>query len=361
MMPDIKDRVEKIFSLIKGDVDYIFSIKRSSPNPTFSYITGLTYGLFEGSLALIKRDGSINLITSGLDKIEDNYIEVFVIKNQRDFKEVTRNLTKDCSSIGFDGRYTTFSDYKMMKRLVGKKRFHDVSKELLLSRLKKDDYEINMIRKACRISDKIFEELIEDLKEGIKEKELALKIEILAKSLGGDDLSFKSIVAFGKNSAIPHHVSGNKKLKRNEIVLLDFGVKYRGYVSDMTRSFVYGKADNTVREMFEVVSTAQNIGRDMIKEGVKFEDVHKEIYNFIEKSKFKGKFIHSSGHTIGLEVHDGFSLVNGVKERFSNGVTFTIEPGIYLKSVGGIRIEDDFVFLNGRVRKLTHSPTFLEI
>ena len=358
----IGDRVKKIFSLLGEDIDCIISIKRSSPNPTFSYITGLVKGFFEGSIAICKReDKRVKLITSGLDKVEKDYIDVFIAKDQKKIKDELKKLVKDCSVIGFDAKYTSFYDYKLIKKWAGEKKLRDISKGMLLSRLTKDDHEIKMIKRACKISEKVFEELLNKLKGGICEKGIASQIDLLVKEYGGDETAFKSIVAFGKNSAVPHHIPGNKKLRRNEIVLLDFGARYEGYVSDITRSFVYGRANDRVRRMFEIVLEAQEAGRRVIREGTRFETVHKRIFEFIEKTAFRGKFIHSSGHTIGLEVHDGFSLVNGVKERFSNGVTFTIEPGIYLKSVGGIRIEDDFVFLNGRVRKLTHAPTFLEI
>ena len=357
----IGDRVRKIFSLLGEDIDCILSIKRSNPNPTFSYITGLTRGFFEGSIAICRReDKSVKLITSGLDKVEKDYIEVFIANNQKKIKDEVKNLIRDCSVIGFDAKYTSFYDYKLIKRWTGGRKLRDISKGILLSRLTKDDHELKMIKRACKVSEKVFEELLNILREGISEREVASQIDFLVKEYGGDETAFKSIVAFGKNSAIPHHIPGNKKLKRNEIVLLDFGARYEGYVSDITRSFVYGRADDKIRGMFETVLEAQDIGKRAIRGGTRFETVHRRVFEFIEKTTFKGKFIHSTGHTIGLEVHDGFSLAEGTKEKFFDGVVFTIEPGIYLKSIGGIRIEDDFVFQNGRVKRLTHAPIFLE-
>lgn len=360
-MPNIRDRVRKIFSLIDHEVDCICLIKGGEANPSFSYITGLTKGLFEGSFVLVRRDGDIHIITSGLDKIEDDEFCVFIAKEKKDIENKIRELTKDVSVIGFDGRYTNFSDYRMIKKWCGKRKLKDVGKQILLARLQKDDFEVGLIKKACRLSDEVFDELIKEIKEGITERRLALKIEMLAIEIGGDGTSFKSIVAFGRNSAIPHHVPGNKRLRKKDIVLLDFGVRYKGYVSDITRSFVYGRADKRMRCIYDTVCMAQEIGRKNIREGTRFEDVHKRIHGYIEEVGFKGKFIHSSGHTIGLDVHDGFRLYHGCKERFLEGVTFTIEPGIYLKNIGGIRIEDDFVFSNGKAKRLTLASRFLEL
>ena len=361
-MLDIVERNKKIFSNLREEVDCIISIKRDCPNPTFSYITGLVRGFFEGSIAVCRRDdGRVKLITSGLDKVKEEHLDVFIARKKEDVERKVRDLIRDCSILGFDARYTSFRDYRLIRKWAKGKKLKDVSRGILLSRLKKDDHEIRLIRRACKISERVFEEILDGLKEGVSEREVSLKIDKLVREFGGDGTAFESVVAFGKNSAIPHHIPGMKKLRRNEIVLLDFGARYEGYVSDITRSFVYGKANEKIKRMFEIVRKAQDIGRRAVREGTRFETVHRKVSEFIERTPFRGRFIHSTGHTIGLEVHDGFSLAKGAKEKFSDGVVFTIEPGIYLKSIGGIRIEDDFVFLNGRVRKLTRIPVFLEM
>lgn len=358
-MLDIKKRVENLFSLSK-DIECIVVIKRSTPNPSFSYITGLTEGLFEGSLVIADRE-NITLLTSGLDYVKNKDIDVIEVKSEKEFRDTAKDLLSKFNRIGFDGMHTTVHDLKIIKKISERKKMIDVGKNILRCRLKKDDYEIGILKKACKITDEIFEEIIGSVKDGIREKDISLTIEMLAKEKGANGTAFDSIVAFGKNSAIPHHVPSNKRLKRGEIVLLDFGVRYKGYVTDITRSFVYGKTNDRYKRMFEVVMQAQDIGRKSIDYETSFEEVHHKVYSFIEKTPFKGKFIHSTGHTIGLEVHDGFRLNYGSKEKFDDGIVFTIEPGIYLKSLGGMRIEDDFVFINGKVKKLTHSRIFFEI
>lgn len=357
-MLKIEDRLRKIFSTV--GVDCIVVMNRSPPVPSFFYITGLSGGLFEGCFAVAFRDRCV-LLSAGLDRVKSDDIEVESFGNNDDLRKKLQELTKKCKKVGFDGIATSYSDYRKLRRWLRGKKLVDVGKHIMKCRFSKDDHEIEMIRKACRVVDRVFDEVVNDLKDGIREKEMAMTIETLIKEHGADDKAFDSIVAFGKNSAIPHHVPGNRRLRRGDIVLLDFGARYRGYISDITRSFVYGKADERVKEMFEVVLKAQQIARDTIKEGVKLEEPHNRVVRYINGTRFRGKFIHSLGHTIGLEVHDGYRLGKGCKEFFSNGVAFTIEPGIYLKSIGGIRIEDDFVFLNGKVKRLTHAPRFSEI
>ena len=353
----IRDRLEKIFSRV--DVDCIVVMNKSPPVPSFFYITGLCGGLFEGCFAVAFRDRCV-LLSAGLDYVKSDEIEVVDFKNSNDLKKKLQELTRLCKKVGFDGMATSYHDYQKLRKLLRGKKLVDIGTEMVKCRFNKDDYEIEMIRRACKVADRVFDKIIDDLKEGIKEKEMAIMIETLIKEYGGDDKAFDSIVAFGKNSAIPHHVPGNRRLRRGDIILLDFGARYRGYVSDITRSFVYGRADDRIREVFDVVLRAQQIGKDTIKEGVKLEEPHDRVARYINGTRFRGKFIHSLGHTIGLEVHDGYRLGKGCKEIFSNGVTFTIEPGVYLKSVGGIRIEDDFVFMNGRVKRLSRAPVFLE-
>jgi len=357
-MLKIEDRLRKIFSTV--GVDCIVVMNRSPPVPSFFYITGLSGGLFEGCFAVAFRDRCV-LLSAGLDRVKSDDIEVEIFGNNDDLRKKLQELTKECKKVGFDGMATSYSDYRKLRRWLRGKKLVDVGRHIMKCRFNKDDHEIEMIRKACRVVDRVFDEVVDDLKDGIREREMAITIETLIKEHGADDKAFDSIVAFGKNSAIPHHVPGNRRLRRGDIVLLDFGARYRGYISDITRSFVYGKADEKVKEMFEVVLKAQQIARDTIKEGVKLEEPHNRVVRYINGTRFRGKFIHSLGHTIGLEVHDGYRLGKGCKEIFSNGVAFTIEPGIYLKSIGGIRIEDDFVFLNGKAKRLTHAPRFSEI
>lgn len=127
------------------------------------------------------------------------------------------------------------------------------------------------------------------------------------------------------------------------------------YLSDITRTFVYGKASQLQREMYETVKKAQEIGFDALKEGSTFEEVHLTVKSYIDKTKFKGRFIHGTGHTLGLAVHDGGRLNEGYKEILEENMVLTVEPGVYLPRVGGVRIEDDVLIKKGKIEILTNA------
>jgi Xaa-Pro dipeptidase len=349
-------RVKGIFSLIK-DVE-VMVIKGSSPS--FFYITGLQ-GEYEGAVALAWRDGRVDVLLSQLEETPDSEISFHRIRDRKEMKEKLIRLTNKAKRIGFDGRYTSYADYKDIRRTLKEKRFYDVGKELLRARLIKDRYEIESIEKACKIVSRIATELPELLKDGITEREVANEIANRMRRYGARKEAFSAVVAFGKNSAIPHHLHGERKLKRGDIVLSDFGAVVNGYISDISRTFVYGRASKSQSRMYEVVLGAQRIGIESLKEGITFASLHRRVQRYIDKTEFKGRFLHSTGHSIGIEVHDGFEISAKCRERFSSGMAFTIEPGIYLPGIGGVRIEDDVVIEEGRIRVLTSAPKDFEV
>ncbi|HEC80846.1 MAG TPA: M24 family metallopeptidase [Thermoplasmatales archaeon] len=284
-----------------------------------------------------------------------------MVTSGKDFKEKIKEFIPKGVKIGVDGRYLSYQDYKMIKRILPNHSLKDVGDKILLARLIKDKKEVENIKKACRIASEVAVEIPGMLREGVKEKEVADEIVHRMKKQGADGEAFETIVAFGENSATPHYTHGERKLKKEDIVLVDFGAVVNGYVSDISRTFVYGKPSDKQRRMYEIVLKAQQKAVESIKRNVTFEYIHKIVQEYINRTEFKGRFIHSTGHTIGLEVHDGFSIAAGVKKRFSEGVTFTVEPGVYIKGVGGVRIEDDFVVEKEKVKALSSAPKLFEI
>jgi Xaa-Pro dipeptidase len=180
---------------------------------------------------------------------------------------------------------------------------------------------------------------------------MAAEINYLIQKEGASP-AFDTIVAFGKNSSQPHYLTGNEKLEEGDIALMDFGACYKRYRSDVTRTFIYGE-DEEKKEMYDTVAKAQKIGIEMMKEGMMTVDIYKTAKEFIDKTKFKGKFIHALGHSIGLEVHDGGSIALSSEIELKEGMIFTVEPGIYVPRAGGVRIEDDVLVKKGRAEILT--------
>jgi len=300
------------------------------------------------------------------------------------FEKALKNLIKKnkIKKIGFEGNDISFLEHKKLL-----KYFNNIY-HLSISNLRsiKTLDEISKIEKACQLGDKTFDYILKQIKLGVSEKELANEIELFIKKAGGD-ISFSPIVAFGKNSAIPHHQITNNKLTNNEIVLLDFGVKLANYCSDMTRTIFFGKAPAEFKKMHKTVLKAQSLAinylsrchaefisasqnKEILKRvqddtGVKASDVDKIARDYIISQGYK-TIPHSLGHGIGLEVHEQPRLSPTSKDVLKRGMVFSIEPGIYTPNFGGVRIEDLVVLeKSGLPRRkagphlLTHSPRHL--
>lgn len=262
--------------------------------------------------------------------------------------------------IGFEGHNINHLEHKKLTQTVGKMS-HVVLHSL---RIIKNPDEISKIEKACKLGDKTFNYILKEIKLGISEKELAIKIEIFIKE-NLADISFPPIVAFGKNSALPHHVPTTYKLQPNSIVLLDFGVKLNNYCSDMTRTIFFCKAPAEFKKTYNTVLESQKLAIDSISrchaEFISTSQIDKVARDYII-SKGYPTIPHSLGHGIGLEVHEAPSLSPKSKDILKEGMVFSIEPGIYIPNFGGVRIEDLVVLEKSGPRLLTHSPkTLIEL
>lgn len=220
--------------------------------------------------------------------------------------------------------------------------------------------EIRLIYKACQIGDKVFEEVIKKIKAGLSEREISQEIKLLALKFGADDLSFNSIVAFNENSAVPHHQISDQKLKskNGQIILMDFGMKVDGYCSDMTRTVFLGKPTGQQKKIYQAVLKSQRLAVDHVKKFLS----NKKTAKAFEVDKISRAYIevvgyesipHSVGHGIGLEVHEYPHIGPGVESDLTEGMVFSIEPGIYKPKVGGVRIEDLYVIEGNKLRQLT--------
>ena len=214
-------------------------------------------------------------------------------------------------------------------------------------RIIKTDEEIAKLQKAINISLDALESVKSYLKEGITEKEIDHKLNYLMKRLGADKEGFDNIVAFGKNTAMPHHHPTENKLVNGDIVTIDFGAQYQGYTADITRTFIFKTKDTEpnvdpkLTEILTVVEEAAQKGRDAIKPGIKASEIDKICRDYIKEKGYGNFFVHSTGHGIGIDVHE-FPRVSHLDETILEpGMVITVEPGIYIESVGGARIEDD--------------------
>ncbi len=253
-------------------------------------------------------------------------------------------------NIYIDYRTTTVKEYEEYKE-KGVSVF-DCSKSLELFRAEKTAEEIESIERACEITQKAYHTAIKTVKKGMTEIELRDTLDALSLSFGAEEIAFETIVAFGKNSAVPHHQTGNTVLEDNMPILVDMGCKINGYCSDLTRTAFFGTPDQEFLSVYDAVYNANILAEDKILSGMSLLSADKIARDYLTKKGYGEFFTHSLGHGVGLEIHEYPTLSpKGVGELKDNTV-FTVEPGVYLDYKFGVRVEDTVVLSNGRVKRM---------
>jgi Xaa-Pro aminopeptidase len=257
------------------------------------------------------------------------------------FGEVFRTACEDLAirRLGFEAAVMSYEQHQQLDRTDGVELV-PVGREVEALRLAKDPEEIRLVERAQSITDEAFDRILAKLVEGVTERELALELEFTMRQLGADALAFDSIVAFGENAAEPHHHPGERPLRQGDVVKLDFGAMAAGYHSDMTRTVAFGEPAAELREMHDLVARAQRAGIDAVRAGVAGGDVDAASRAVIEEAGRGDQFGHSLGHGVGLEIHEGPWLRSGSTETLPTGAVVTVEPGVYVGGLGGVRIED---------------------
>ncbi|MCI0381671.1 MAG: aminopeptidase P family protein [Chlamydiae bacterium] len=250
--------------------------------------------------------------------------------------------------IVFNGTRMNHERYLSMGKMVkpiGTKLF---SQPRILQSLRsiKDDFEIKSLQKSAGVLQKAYRYTTKFFRSGITERELAWKFEVFARQNGAEKLSFEPIIAFGKNSAYPHHRSSSSKLKKGDLILIDLGVVVDHYCSDMTRIHFYGSKDPVLWKMYQTVRSAQKAALKLCRPGTSLEELDLAARREMAKEGMEELFSHSLGHGVGIEIHE-FPRISkdGVDKEviLERGMVITIEPGLYLPGKGGVRYEDTIV------------------
>jgi len=362
----MRRRIKKIFENVEKDLDAILLKNSSEPyvDANFFYVTGLSSGLFEESIAISYPDFSLEVLTTQLEEESarrGREMTVTVFKDKSDQFSILREKLKLAKRVGINMHGLVSSDLEVLKSNFPGIEFKDVSEALGKARLVKDADEIELLTKAARIALEASKSTVQLVRRGTRETEIAAELNYIMQKKGAASPAFETIVAFGKNSAEAHYSPSVKRIRKGEFLLTDFGAKYMRYCSDITRTYVYGRASRLQSEMYETVIRAREAGLEAIREGVNGKDVHKAAQDIIDGTKFKGKFTHGLGHSIGLEVHDGARIAATADIILREGMVFTIEPGIYISGFGGVRIEDDIIVTKGGYRFLSPTSTSREI
>ena len=306
-------------------------------NPTSIYYL---FGFKSSNAALLVEPDAVRLFT------DFRYAEAARAVPGVEFQETKRALLWDLASrltgrIGFEADYVSYAGYETL----GSGAIEPVPRRGLVERLRavKDEQELAALRRACEITDRMFERLVEEPFIGRKEQDLAWTIEQLFHDEGADHVAFESIVASGPNAARPHARATSREIRPAETVVIDTGCTVDGYSSDSTRTFVTGPVDGVVKDAYAVVLAAQQAGLDAIRSGIAGVDADAAARRVVDETSFAGTFGHGLGHGLGLEVHEAPRMSTESTDTLSTGNVVTVEPGIYLEDRAGIRIEDNVV------------------
>jgi Xaa-Pro aminopeptidase/Xaa-Pro dipeptidase len=254
--------------------------------------------------------------------------------------------------IGFEANSITVEMYNQLTNRIQHEVFVDLTDELKLIRAYKDETEIALLKKAAEISSAAILSLINQIKPGCTEKEVALQLEYNARKSGADGLAFEAIVAAGVNSALPHAQPTDRKIKKGDFVVIDFGVKYRGYCSDETCTIAFGKLTDRQKNAYQIVKDAHDRALAMIKANVSTADIDHCARSVFGK-KYGRYFVHGTGHGVGLEVHEAPRLAINSADILKPQMVVTVEPGLYIPGFWGIRIEDTVLVKENSCEKFT--------
>lgn len=312
------------------------------------YLSGFT-----GSSAYLVIDKDNNYIFTDFRYIQqaNEQCEDFSVI---DIKEIDKcdSICESYKSCGFEDVNISLSLFNKFRKKF--KSLYPIGQMIYDIRKIKTENEISLIKKAQEITDKAYSHILKFAKCGMTEMEIALELEFFMRKNGASAVSFDIICASGERGALPHACPTDKKLTEGELVVLDFGCVYDGYMSDMTRTFAVGDVSDEIKDVYDTVLKAQTEALKVIAPGKMCSDIHRVAEDVINE-KYPGTFGHGLGHSVGIEIHEGPSFSPKCDEIICPGNVITVEPGIYIPHKVGVRIEDMVVITEDGYENITKS------
>lgn len=322
------------------------------------YFTGYLSDPHERLLALlIKENGEQVLFCPQLevDEVKTSPFEGEVV-GYLDTENALDKYTFTVNKLLVEAEHLTVKRQRELVEAFNVQTFGDIDQTIKDLRNVKSEDEIATIKKACELADKCIEIGVEFLKEGVTERQVVNHIENTIKDYGVNEMSFDTMVLFGDHAASPHGTPGDRQLQKDEYVLFDLGVIYNNYCSDMTRTVKFGEPDEKAQTIYNVVLKAEQAAITAIKPGVTIKDVDDIARNIISDAGYGAYFPHRLGHGLGLEEHEYQDVSSSNTNQFVAGMVITVEPGIYVPGVAGVRIEDDILVTEDGNESLTGYP-----
>lgn len=336
-----------------SDVDCLLTISPSN----WYYLTGFTG---EAGALVVSRKGT-TLISDGRFMVQghEETSGVRILQQKESLFESVGQFLKDSQSrrVGFDPSKMTVAQLGTLRKAAGSRlKWVPAPGVVEAWRMRKDALELAQMRKAAILAGEVVQFAISLLRPGIRESEVAAEIEYQMRKRGASGPAFETIVAFGERAALPHARPTGKRLRKNELVVLDLGVILGHYCSDITRTVFMGRAPERIRTWYRGVLEAQTAAIAAVRSGAACGDVDAAARQVLAGYGLDDLFVHSTGHGLGLEVHEEPRIARGQTRRLEPGNVVTIEPGVYSEGLGGIRIEDDVAVHADRTEVLTRAP-----
>ena len=343
-----------------------------NPGPTLTHLTGLHFHLMERPVVLLfaqDQDPAIVLPELELQKVASLPYNLHVFSYSENpsewdaaFRKAVQSLDLDGKRIGVEPRQLRLLEFRHVKAGAPEADYPDASDVLSSLRLKKDKAEVDAMRRAVKIAQEALEAAIPSIKIGMTEKEISSELVVqLLKHCSEPEMPFAPIVSAGPNSANQHASPTERKLQEGDLLVVDWGAAYDGYISDLTRTFAVGEVDAEYGKIHKIVQEANAAGRAAGKPGVPCANVDKAARDVIEKAGYGVYFTHRTGHGIGMEGHEEPYMRGDNMQLLEPGMAFTVEPGIYLPGRNGVRIEDNVVITENGVDVLSDMPREIRV
>ncbi|MCX8182508.1 MAG: Xaa-Pro peptidase family protein [Candidatus Methanomethyliaceae archaeon] len=357
---EYRKRMEKVLKVIEErGLDGVVFV---SPENIF-YFTGAPFVKGSvGKILYLSKDGTASIIVTDLDYQEAlDFVDADAVRIVKtEFGERPSERLKKISGkrIGFEEQQMSYSLYDYLRKDLELQPLNGLAEKM---REVKDEEEIRRIEEAQRITERALEEALQSFAKGMTEVEIASEVERRIRLLGAESYAFESIIASGERAVYPHGKPTKKRVEDGESVILDLGARVGGYCSDMTRTFFVGKPKQFLRDVYDAVAQAQNEAVRAAREGITGKELDSVARGILKEFGYAQYFGHGLGHGVGIDVHEGPSVSPRGETRLTAGNVVTIEPGVYIPGMGGVRIEDIVVITERGSRNLTNfSKEFIE-
>jgi Xaa-Pro dipeptidase len=355
-------------SLRNSDLDAVIL----NPGPTLTHLTGLRFHLMERPVVLLfgkDQTPAIVLPELELQKVASlpYDLDVFAYPENPSewgdvFRKATQALGLDGKRVGVEPRQLRLLEFRYVRDSAPEADYPDASDVLASLRLRKDKAEVDAMRRAVKIAQDALEATIPSIRIGMMEKELAAELVTQLLKHGSEpELPFAPIISGGPNSANPHASPTERKLQVGDLLVVDWGAAYDGYISDLTRTFAVGDVDEEYKKIHQLVQDANAAGRAAASPGVPCAAVDKAAREVIESGGYGVYFTHRTGHGIGMEGHEEPYMRGDNMQLLEPGMAFTVEPGIYLPGRNGVRIEDNVVITDTGADVLSDMPREIRV